>query len=495
MNAARRMLTFATLVAVMVVSAAGISSAQGDPATGAQFARAHQVARAQVSGRSLTTGIIDESVFTSSSAQVRNRWLLRAKDAGTKLIRLNVPWRLVVGSRPLDATNPADPSYNMSSIDAEVQSATAQGLQVMLTTYLAPAWAEGANPPAGVLAGTWKPNAAAFGQFGQMLATRYSGHYNGLPQVRYFEAWNEPNLSNFLTPQWIGHTPYSPTHYRGMLNAFYAGVHQGQPGAKVIGGATAPFGDNSPDHPFYKGNPRLHPMVFLRRLFCLSDTLKPNCPGKPKLDILSHHPVNPRTPPTEPAQNPDDVEVADFHKVTTLLHAAERAGRVLPAGPVGSHPLWASEIWWLSNPPNPLGAALQIHARWIEQALYLLWRQGASAAINFEIRDNQYDQSLPAARQATTGLYLYNGTRKPAATAWRFPFVANRRSSSTLNLWGKAPVGGTLSIQRHTPQGWHTVETLQVKAGQVFTGSLPASGAVDLRAKIGSTTSLIWHQK
>src|SRR4051794_32633482 len=76
-NGAGRMLTLATLVAVMLVSAAGISSAQGKPATGAQFARAHQVASAQVVARSLTTGLIDEAVFPSSNAQVRNKWLLR----------------------------------------------------------------------------------------------------------------------------------------------------------------------------------------------------------------------------------------------------------------------------------------------------------------------------------------------------------------------------------------------------------------------------------
>src|SRR4051812_33116479 len=198
----------------------------------------------------------------------------------------------------------------MSNVDATVAAAAARGFDVLLTVSSAPDWAEGPGEPADATPGTWKPDASALGQFGQMLATRYSGAYDGLPQVRYFEAWNEPNLSNFLTPQWIGHTPFSPTHYRRMLNEFYAGVHRGQPGAKVIGGATAPFGDNSPDHPFYKGNPRLHPMVFLRRLFCLSDALKPNCSAKPKLDILSHHPVNPRTAPTVAASNPDDVEVA-----------------------------------------------------------------------------------------------------------------------------------------------------------------------------------------
>ena len=39
------------------------------------------------------------------------------------------------------------------------------------------------------------------------------------------------------------------------------------------------------------------------------------CPTKPHLDILSHHPVNLLAGPTRPAPHPDEVFVADFHKL------------------------------------------------------------------------------------------------------------------------------------------------------------------------------------
>jgi hypothetical protein len=457
-------------------------------------------AGAAVSARGLMTGFIDEQVFSSSDAQTRSQWMLRAKTAGSNLIRITVPWRQVSPTKPLLPTNPGDSSYDMSSIDAQVESAHALGLQVMLTTYLAPDWAEGPNRPAGAPTGTWMPNAKAFGDFGQMLATRYSGFYSpslapgapALPKVRYFEAWNEPNLTVFLAPQWVGNTPYSPRLYRGLLNEFYDGVHLVQPGDVVIGGGTAPFGDNSPDHPFVKGNPRMHPLVFFRKLFCLADDLKPvSCLTKPKLDVLSHHPVNIINAPTKPAPNPEDVEVADFHKLKTLLDAAERAGHITPAG---NHPLWATEVWWLSNPPNPLGADLQTHAHWVEQALYMLWKQGASTVVQYEIRDPAYDPNIPARQQVTSGFYMNNGIRKPAYTAWRFPFVTHRETRTNVGVWGKSPATGTLKIQRSRPGGWQTIQTMSIKAGQVFTSSVRVSGPADLRGQITGVSSLPWHQ-
>ena len=53
------------------------------------------IASQPASARGLTTGLIDDDLFTSSA---RNLWLDRAKDAGTGLIRVNVPWREVVAS-------------------------------------------------------------------------------------------------------------------------------------------------------------------------------------------------------------------------------------------------------------------------------------------------------------------------------------------------------------------------------------------------------------
>jgi hypothetical protein len=441
--------------------------------------------------RGLTTGFIDEEMFPASNPQVRNLWLSRAKSAGAGVIRISVPWRQVVGTAPpRNPTDPSDPDYAMGGIDTTVKAARAMGFQVLLTTFQAPEWAEGKNEPSNVPDGTWKPDPKAFGQFGQMLAKRYSGKFPGLPKVNYFEAWNEPNLSNYLTPQWKGKQLYSPSRYRQMLNAFYAGVKKVQPRAKVLGGSTAPFGDDRGHHPF--GEPRMRPLEFLRKLFCLKGNNKPTrCPTKPHLDILSHHPVNIIAPPTRSATNPDDVVVADFHNLRKLMHAAERAGNVRPKR---RHQLWATEIWWFSKPPNSIGAPLQEHARWLEQALYMLWKQGASTVINYEIRDAAPDPSVPAREQVTTGLFFSNGKRKPAYTAWRFPFVTHRKSKAEVGVWGKAPESGKLQIQEKRSGGWHTLKSVDVKRGKLFTPSVRLRGKADLRGKLGADTSIVWHQ-
>ncbi len=441
----------------------------------------------------LTTGFVDTDVFNSPNPLVRDTWLGEAKNSGAGIIRINALWGSLAPTQPKSPTDPADPAYHMASLDATVKSARARGLEVFLTVYHAPAWAEGAGRPADAPAGSWKPDPKAFGEFGQMLATRYSGTYDGLPRVHYFEAWNEPNLSVYLTPQLEGGVPYSPTRYRELLNAFYAGVHLGQPDAEVMGGATAPAGDDDPTNPKIPGIPRLHPMIFLRDLFCLDDSLRPlNCSDTPKLDILSAHAINVIVAPAAPASNPDDVWIADFHKLSSLLEAAEAAGHVDPAG---THPIWATEFWWITNPPNPIGVSLETQARWVEQGLYLLWKQGVSTVVNWTIRDTQFDPNQPLGPQATSGLFLYDGTKKPAYDAWRFPFVAERGSEPDTQIWGKAPEAGQLSVQLKRPSGWETIGQLSVQSGQVFTASLPVTGEADLRATVGGSVSLPWHLK
>ena len=66
----------------------------------------------------------------------------------------------------------------------------------------------------------------------------------------------------------------------------------------------------------------MRPLTFLRKVLCLNEKLKATrCPSKPHLDALSHHPINFLNPPHYQAINPNDVEVADFHKVARVLHA------------------------------------------------------------------------------------------------------------------------------------------------------------------------------
>jgi hypothetical protein len=462
-----------TTVALLAAAAFAVSLAAGPPPAEA---------------RGLTTGFSEDNMFYSPDAATRSYWFGRAAAARTQIARVNLYWRKVVGSSPpANPTSPADPDYDFSKLDRAVKSAAAHHLQLMITVFGAPAWAEGKNRPSSAPVGTWKPDPQAYGQFAQALAKRYSGHFQGLPLVSLFEAWNEPNLTGNLSPQWVGKTPVSPDRYRQLLNAFYFGVKSVQPRATVVGGATAPFGDPR-DNPLNPRLPRMRPLAFLRKMFCLNNNLGSACNATTHLDALSHHPINVTNPPDYRAINHDDIEVADFHKLVPLIHAAERTGHVLPNEP---HPLWATELSWFSKPPRTNGLPPVTQARWLEQGLYLLWKQGASVAINFLLRDTKRVTSFSGA----SGVFFYDGQQKPSYTSFRFPFVTHRISNQRVGAWGKAPASGKLKIQKQQGNKWHTVKRLKVHGGRVFKEKLRVRGKAKLRGQVGNTTSLVWKQR
>jgi hypothetical protein len=437
-------------------------------------------------GRGLKTGLLDV-LFTSPDPTVRARWLDEAAGVRSEIVRINLGWAFTVGpSRPSDPTDPADPAYDFSEIDAAVRDADARGLEVLLSPILAPEWAEGGNRPQHVDAGVWRPNPADLGDYAQALATRYSGAFANLPRVRLFQAWTEPNLGFFLSPQWHGDgSPASPSHYRLMLNAFYRGVKRAQPHARVISAGTSPYGEPP------RGG-RMRPVAFLRELFCLNRRLKPTkCPAIPRLDVLAHHPITTSGGPRRSAIHRDDAAMPDFRRIRRVLRAAERAGRVLPRG---RHPMWATEFFWNTNPPSILGVPPPTQARWIAEAFYLLWKQGVRVAINIPIRDDPYDPGNPYL-SVQSGLFFLNGEPKPSARSFRFPFVTERRSPRRIVAWGKAPREGLVRIQVKRRQGWRSLARLRVEVGEVFHRRLRLRGSRQLRASIGDERSRVWRQR
>jgi hypothetical protein len=175
-------------------------------------------------------------------------------------------------------------------------------------------------------------------------------------------------------------------------------------------------------------------------------------------------------------------------KVKRVLRAAEKGGN---AKPRGRRPLWATEFWWVSDPPGrsspPIVAPVRKHARWIEEALYLFWKKGVKAAFYYGLRDLE-GTDLP------TGLIFADGTPKPALQAFRFPFVTHRRTPKKVRAWGKAPSEGTLEIQRLRGDQWRTIKRLSVRKGSVFHTRLHLRGKTTLRAQVGGEQSLDWQQ-
>ena len=178
--------------------------------------------------------------------------------------------------------------------------------------------------------------------------------FAGLPRVRYWEAWNEPNLFVNLLPQYdtplsepvtANSKPLSGKHYRRLLNAFAASAHRVHRDNVVIGGNTAPFGR------YGAGEHGVAPMVFMRQMLCMTrrNRPEPGCHGRANLDVWSHHPYT-EGGPTHKAESRDNVQLGDLPRMRRLLRAAIKAGHIRSRRQVR---FWVTEFAWDTNPPDP----------------------------------------------------------------------------------------------------------------------------------------------
>ena len=97
-------------------------------------------------------------------------------------------------------------------------------LRVLLTISGTPPWANGGKSP------NYPPtNLNDLTQFAHMLAARYNGSRPGAGVVTLFSVWNEPNLSQYLTPQFRGDKIVSPAEYVKLFMAAYTRDQGGRP--------------------------------------------------------------------------------------------------------------------------------------------------------------------------------------------------------------------------------------------------------------------------
>lgn len=378
----------------------------------------------------LRLGLIDPDVFQSSDASVRALWLDRAGAAGTDTIELLADWRSMAPNPPSDPTNPADPGYGFTDLDAAVRDAAARGFRIVIQIYKAPSFAEGPNPDPDGRPGTWKPSPERLAEFSTALATRYSGSFPDpsnpgalLPRVAYWEIWAEPNLSTWLTPQTENGKLVAPEQLRKLVNAASSALKAVSKSNQVIASGTAPFGDHPPVT-------RTPPLTFWRMFFCLRGKklkAQKKCPGgKPKVDAFSHNPLAglagnvglPTLGPEDKAPHPTDILIPDMHKLYDVLEAAREQRMVKPRK--GTE-LWVSELLWETNPPDdgPKGVSLENQAAYLAQSLRSLRKQGVSEVHWVRIRDEAPNPGFDPSLQS--GLYFHDGEPKPALQSFHSP--------------------------------------------------------------------------
>src|SRR3954464_12659777 len=66
-----------------------------------------------------------------------------AEKANAGIVRTTVYWSRIAEKRPGNAANPFDPTYPFDDLDEVVRNAGMHGMEVMLTIWGTPAWANG----------------------------------------------------------------------------------------------------------------------------------------------------------------------------------------------------------------------------------------------------------------------------------------------------------------------------------------------------------------
>ena len=479
----RRLILGAGVLAVAAAVVVALSQAQTDRSSSVGLAHGP-----------LATAVFDPNAFSGSEATLA---FARTRAAGATFVRLTVNWDHVApggAARPsgFDAISPDDPMYHWDAVDAQVRAASSAGLTPIVDIVGAPDWAQ-SNPQARrKYDGPYEPSPSDLADFATAAAKRYGGG-GQLPRVRYWQVWNEPNITPDLVPLRKDGRLYSPAWYRSMVNGMADAVHAVSSDNVVIAGAQAPFGVNESS---YQG---IAPLTFMSAMLCMSagPHPKPTCDDKVSFDVWAHHPYT-FGGPTHQATNPRDVSLGDLGQMRDLLVAAAGAGHIRTRGDVR---FWVTEFSWDTNPPDPRALPIRLQTRWTAEALYRMWNDGVSLVTWFLVRDERYDPSDPYAQPFQSGLYFRSSKgaafdrAKPTREAFRFPFVAFRKPGKHAFVWGRVPPGSSRSvkIQEASNRGWRAVADLRADGSGIFSGTVAVtnwSGSLRARLTGGGEASL-----
>jgi hypothetical protein len=345
-------------------------------------------------------GLQDDAWLESGPGTLDAR-LDRLQTLGVDIVRVTIDWR---------ATEPTRGTYDWSTVDPVLQGLRDRHIQVLLTLYGTPAWANGGK------AENWAPTSTTpFATFAAAVATHY-------PFVKKWSIWNEPNQRRWLRPT-------SPAVYtQRLLDPAYSAIHRASPGSQVAGGATAPRGATG----------GVSPLAWLAGMAL----------AHARLDAYAHNPY-----PLDPGETPtsggcDHCSTVTMATLDRLLSAVKRA-----FGP--STRIWLTEYGYQTNPPDHLlGVSYAAQARYLSEAALKAYESPrVDVLIQYLVEDE------PNTARWQSGLLTDTGLEKPAYEAFRFPLAVRSRTGSTTTLWGQVRPGGqgTYVLQRYADGGWHAV--------------------------------------
>ena len=236
-------------------------------------------------------GVAEDGGRNHRVAAANARWELAA-DTNFNAVRSTVPW--VPGQKNLNHRDQA-------AIRNSIQAAETLGKTLILTVF---PWWETKTPATS--AEQWD-----FVNFVGYLAKEF-------PEVRHWEIWNEPNLSQFVRPQFgPDGRNISAKFYLRALARSYDRLKAANPENIVIGGALASTGKDDP----WVEVKTTSPVVFIQKL---GEAYRASGRTRPVMDWFSIHPygTNSSESPDTPHPNSTTIGFADYPKLVALLGEA-----------------------------------------------------------------------------------------------------------------------------------------------------------------------------
>lgn len=386
------------------------------------------------------------------------------RQRGVEQSRLTLVWALIAPAassvkKPsgFDPRDNQSAGYDWSSVDAAVAALKANSIKVEFSvTTPAPIWASkvpSRREP------TYRPDPAEFGDFVHAVASRYGN------RVSSYALINEPNLWQWLTPQWscTGTTEsscraVSPGIYRELFRAGYNEIKAVTPRAAVWGGSLAPLGTATRQG----AKASLGPLLFLRRLGCVKenftrDRTSSGCQNfKPlSFDAVAHHPHSSWQAPTQSNGVADSVTIGTIPRLTKTVDKIQARGGLLNgsvSGVAGARkPLdvQVDEFGIQTNPPDAWsGVSLVRQSDYLQEAAYMMWRNSRVKLFSQYLwQDEPLDKLSITAGSWQSGLYFEDGEAKPSAATFLNPFwVDLPRRSRKATIWGQVRSGGPVEV-------------------------------------------------
>lgn len=365
------------------------------------------LASTATAGERMWVGFHDDPVLRYDTG--RDTQMATARTNGASVVRTLVTWSIVAPERPANPTNPFDPAYKLDDLDELVRNAQTQGMEVLITLWGTPKWANGGKTP------NFLPRKMAdFQNFARAIASRYSGRFAGYPFVRFYGIWNESNLGQFLSPQFNAKGAIiGPALYAKLAAAGYKGIKSTSPRALVAIGETSARGRD-------------------KKKAGVSDTISPGkfaelvakANKRLRFDAWAHHPYpNPISgKPTQVVKWPN-VSLKSMPRFETSLDSWFGRKNIR---------IWISEYGHETKPGEPRGVTESKQAAYVTQALGMAKRDPrVDMFIWFVLQDS-------SGSEWQSGLYRTNGSAKPS----------ERRFTAAVR--GLSPVNGMVTVRGGT---------------------------------------------